>query len=299
MTLSERQISKLRNGHVCQIKCEDIQDVLQNMNLKPDNHVALMNALKKRKGARIRLDEEEIMGNGFIKNVSKLAKKGKKALDKADAISERVTGKKLSDHAKEKGMEYIDLKIGKDNRMKLQDMGSQAKQMYDSYNAGPDIEGGNIFNDIKKSINKSNKAIEKGFNKNINKRTITKAANQANKGLKAGLKAANKVTNSLGMDNVVDVGVDEVLGRTLTPFVGATASNMVGNKIKDGIHSAGYGMKNPYLPDGLTKGGSFMTHSYGGSFNTHGGSVGFSNKGSGEFLKKRFPNTRIKHDNFI
>ena len=293
MALSERQISKLRNGHTCQIAACNIPYVLENMALKNDNYNALVSAMKKNKGARISLDQEEIEGNGFVKNMSKLAKKGKKALDKADAISERVTGTKLSDHAKKKGLEYIDLKLGQDNRMKLQNMAQQGKELYDAYNAP--VEGGNIFNDIKKSINKSNKQIEKGFNKHINKRTINKGLQQANRGLKSGLKAANRVTNTLGMDNVVDVGVDEVLGRTLTPFVGATASNMVGNKIKDGIHSAGYGA-NPYLPSSI-KGGSFKTHIEGGSFQTHGS--GFMTKGSGQMLQKKFPNTRIRHKNFL
>ena len=286
--LSDAQMRKLKKGQIVQIKHRDIMWVANNLDLNQHTYGNLLRAYNRGSGVRIQLDQDELVGNGFIGSLKKNAKKAMKVAKQIDDVSERVTGERLSNHAKAKAKDYIDFKIGKDNRKGLEKMYNTGRQMYDSYHE--ETEGGNIFNQIKKGINKSNKTIEKGFNKHINARTIKKGLKQVNNGLKSGLRTAGRVTDALGLDNPTDILVDEALGRVVTPFAGATASNVLGNKIKGSLHSAGYGV-NPYLPPEL-QGGSFRTQ--GGSFKTQGGS--FVTQGGSV---KHFPNTRIRQNNFI
>ncbi|MEY3405127.1 MAG: hypothetical protein RL161_557, partial [Bacteroidota bacterium] len=75
VSLSRGQISKLRNGAPVTIGTKNFQNPNMLLKLSLPNQMRLMRSIKKGKGCRICLGQEEIEGNGFFSDVGKFFKK--------------------------------------------------------------------------------------------------------------------------------------------------------------------------------------------------------------------------------
>lgn len=266
LNLSDKQLSKFRNGHQIQIQPHQIGSGIEVGNLHPMLMQRLQKARQLGKGCRI--NNEGCDGAGF--NI-------KKSFNKAVKETKKVANSTINDAKKavNQGVRYADKygqKMVNEGMDMAKDYANQGVNMAKDYGRQALNEGLDAASSYAQSQSGSGFNVKKSFNK---------AVKQTGKALKkVNVKNINKGLDSIGMPNLNDIASKAIdMAATVASNAPVPGASLASSIARDQLHKQlGSGL-DPHkvyaadVPDSYNRsfqGGSLRA----GSLRANGGSVG-------------------------